>query len=77
MELVCPLCNGLQEVRARCHRCGEHLEDGGMSSDYEGPYSPYELTPQVKLANGGRCTHLLYCTSCGEQTHMIVQSEYI
>jgi hypothetical protein len=77
MELVCPLCNGLKDVHAACRGCGGQMVDGGMVTDYEGPYSPYELTPQVKQENGGRCTHLLYCGTCGEQTYMIAQSEYI
>ncbi|PWK14382.1 hypothetical protein [Tumebacillus permanentifrigoris] len=77
MELVCPLCNGLKDVRAMCRACGVRLEDGGMITDYVGPYSPYELTPQMKQEHGGLCTHLLYCSTCGEQTYLIAQSEYI
>jgi hypothetical protein len=77
MEQVCPLCNGLKEVRAACRECGSPMVDGGMVTDYVGPYSPYELTPQVKMEKDRLCTHLLYCAACGSQTYMIAQSESI
>lgn len=76
MEQVCPLCNGLSELRARCGRCGTKLTDAGMVSDYVGPYSPYELTAHVKQENDGRCTHILSCPDCGHQSYAIVQSEW-
>ncbi|KEO84415.1 hypothetical protein [Tumebacillus flagellatus] len=77
MELVCPLCNGLRGVQAACKSCGGPMEDGGMLSDYVGPYSPYEWTPQVKQENAGRCTHLLFCAACGDEAYLIAQSETI
>jgi hypothetical protein len=52
------------------------MDDAGMLTDYVGPYSPYELTPQMKQENHGRCAHLLHCPQCGHQSYAIIQSEW-
>ncbi|TCP59473.1 hypothetical protein EV586_101692 [Tumebacillus sp. BK434] len=77
MEQVCPLCNGLADAGVKCRACGMTMEDGGMWSDYAGPYAPYELTAHVKQENGGQCTHLLHCPQCGNEAYAIIQSDFI
>ena len=76
MELVCPLCNGLQTSGVACRSCGDEMNDTGMVSDYVGPYAPYELTAHVRQENDGRCTHLLFCEACGTRSYAIIQSEW-
>lgn len=60
MERVCPLCNSLQKIEIRCPNCNVYLTDGGVITDYFGPYSPYiESSQQNEF-----CVHLLYCANC-------------
>ncbi|MDR7868159.1 MAG: hypothetical protein RIN56_15285 [Sporomusaceae bacterium] len=66
MEKVCPVCNGLTEVAARCPRCGRSLADGGALENYFGPYSPYmDATSLQQGAPDTQCVHLIYCPGCG------------
>jgi hypothetical protein len=76
MEYVCPVCNGLSVLRETCKRCGSPLGDDGPVTDYVGPYSPYELSPQThqKLDT---CVHLLYCNSCQQESYAIVRNDFI
>lgn len=77
MELVCPLCNGLTSPNIKCAHCSTMMIDDGMVSDYVGDYSPYELTPRVRMANDdGMCTHLLHCPDCGKESYAVIQSEW-
>jgi hypothetical protein len=76
MEQVCPLCNGLQQLRARCDRCGAQMVDGGKVTDYLDDYAPYWNTPYDMQENeAGRCTHVLFCPGCSNESYAIVQSE--
>ena len=75
MEQVCPLCNGLTALDAACSKCGARMDDHGMLTDYVGPYSPYELSPRMRVEEEGRCTHLLYCSSCGNRSYAIIQQD--
>jgi len=77
VERVCPLCNGLRDANVQCGACGQKMEDGGVYTDYEDDYAPYELTAHVRQQNEGRCTHLLFCAACGKQQYLIVQSEWM
>lgn len=70
MNVHCPVCNGLQDLLAEC-RCGGYLTDGGRSSDYFGPYSPYRPIDDMKMTNGlpdlanHQCFHAVFCERCG------------
>jgi hypothetical protein len=69
VELVCPICNGMNVIRNSCPLCGHEMVDGGSVQDYYGPYSPYiEQNAYGDLAMAGCrgiCIHLLYCPACG------------
>lgn len=58
MEKVCPICNSLQKIEEQCPICLNILKDGGMITDYLGPYSPYV----ENSVSENVCMHLLYCT---------------
>ncbi|GIM48244.1 hypothetical protein DNHGIG_37930 [Collibacillus ludicampi] len=76
MEHVCPVCNGLSKLQETCKQCGSWLEDDGPMTDFVGPYSPYELTPQVHQ-KVGTCIHLLTCTYCQLESYAIVRNDVI
>ncbi|WP_233532053.1 hypothetical protein [Paenibacillus alkalitolerans] len=68
---ICPVCNGIDDLRANCLRCGAQTEDWGKESDFYGPYSPYRPINDLKMTNGypdlerRQCVHAVFCPSCG------------
>lgn len=69
MQLICPVCNGMLLLEARCASCGHNMTDLGPCKDYFGPYSPYEEISGVSLearlqVNGDNCCHLQECPNC-------------
>ncbi|CUH97859.1 hypothetical protein P22_4006 [Propionispora sp. 2/2-37] len=67
MELICPICNGLQSLKAVCPQCGQLLLDGGTIEDYWGAYSPYVDKDTLHTNQYGEqkyCVHLIYCPEC-------------
>ncbi len=76
MEQVCPVCNGIEQIKLGCPRCGYMLRDGGNLQDFYGPYSPYiERNAYGDLAAydaRGRCVHLLFCPQCGYDRRIVI-----
>lgn len=79
--MFCPVCNGMQLLQESCPFCGGTVQDYGRSSDFAGPYAPYEqiefdqrLTSS-NMQNQFVCKHLLYCPTC-RQTSETVVAEY-
>lgn len=67
--LECPLCNHLVNLYQVCPKCRQPVIDGGSLGNFLGPYSPYEES-ELMADNEEEeysCTHLLYCTACGEE----------
>jgi len=64
---ICPLCNGLIQVRCACI-CGGELADTGPVNDYAGPYSPYGY----KDYSSDTCIHLFACTKCGRDARAAI-----
>jgi hypothetical protein len=60
MNMICPLCNGLQDVTIECPLCGRIMSDGGTIESFWGPYSPYMDT----FNDENYCVHLLFCPYC-------------
>jgi hypothetical protein len=77
MELVCPVCNGIDKLNINCPHCTSATEDCGILKNFLGPYSPYEeskpdlFTNQLDLETGN-CMHLVSCPNCGEDTRVPV-----
>ncbi len=68
MELICPVCNGLEQPNIECPQCGDMMVDKGPIVDYLDDYSPYlsnDITQLVDGAPHDKCTHLYQCESCG------------
>lgn len=69
MEKICPICNALQAITARCQRCGGDLVDAGRLEDFRGPYSPYmDVDLLQNFTPDTQCVHLLTCRNCGYDT---------
>jgi hypothetical protein len=69
---ICPLCNGLRNIKIACQNCGNQLEDMGKLTDFFGDYSPYMGIDMMKMVDGyqftyqqHQCPHLFYCSQCG------------
>lgn len=77
--MLCPLCNGLQELDARCPLCRSELEDGGRPSDWSGPYAPYmpdaEPLGSAPSSSAAACTHLAYCAGCDYWCELSIAAE--
>ncbi len=69
MQRICPVCNGLSQLDAVCHRCQSDMEDRGQLESYYGPYAPYEedelLSTSTITPYETSCPHVAYCTECG------------
>jgi hypothetical protein len=65
MEKVCPICNALTTITAKCPQCGWQLADGGALKNFFGPYSPYIDAASLPEDTDTQCVHLLYCPECG------------
>nr|WP_295973446.1 hypothetical protein [uncultured Bacillus sp.] len=76
---ICPVCNGLKQLKLNCPSCNSSFEDMGRMMDYFDDYSPYMQIDQLKLEDGfpddakkGLCPHFLRCSHCGyEITYFI------
>ncbi len=67
MELICPICNGLEEYSIRCNKCKEVMKDMGRITDYYDDYSAYlemSITDLVDGAPSNECVHLYTCKNC-------------
>lgn len=79
MEYVCPVCNGLEELKSTCTSCGNVVEDKGRLMDFYDDYSPYMPIDQMKLEDGYEdlakhlCPHIVYCESCLREEVVFVQ----
>lgn len=79
MSSMCPVCNGFQQLEAKCPECGGKADDDGRLNDFLGPYSPYRPIDDIGMDNGvldvglHRCTHVTHCASCGYTFHSFVE----
>jgi len=67
MELVCPLCNGIEKYEISCPTCEGLMVDEGPIVDYLDDYSPYlsrDITQLVDGTASDKCVHLYKCTEC-------------
>ncbi len=68
--MICPLCNGFQNVDVKCQRCQTLLTDSGKVTDFFGPYSAYEEYETLGRieddeAMEENCIHCFFCPACG------------
>jgi hypothetical protein len=70
--MLCPVCNGLEQLAAQCPACSRNADDCGRLSDFAGPYAPYQPDPDtdsiynetVSLDYEFSCLHVIYCPEC-------------
>ena len=78
MEILCPVCNGLESITKTCPRCSHKMSEMGSIDNYLGPYSPYQDLELMELSNGlyspgpDPCMHLLYCESCRVEKKVLI-----
>lgn len=76
---MCPVCNGLKELRVSCSICHSEMENRGMVMDYEDEYSAYEEIDTLKMNDGfpetfkkGECPHLMFCLKCNHDEVVLI-----
>ncbi|WP_066504889.1 hypothetical protein [Abyssisolibacter fermentans] len=75
MQLVCPLCNSIQDITVKCE-CGSEMINKGPLVDYLDDYSPYlsnDITQLVDGASHNECMHLFYCNNCSKDKRVAVK----
>jgi len=76
MNLICPLCNGLMEVKdVKCEFCNNVMVDKGRLTDYLDDYSPYLEMNITELVDGGPnnvCVHLFKCEKCNTDKRIAI-----
>ncbi len=75
LELVCPLCNGIDEMNMSCQMCSEKMKDHGPIVNFFDDYSPYLSNDMTQLVDGvphDQCVHLFSCEKCKHDKQVIV-----
>ncbi len=69
--MLCPICNGLEQLTAICPACSGQTDDCGRLEDFTGPYSPYQPdtftnyeTVSPLSQSEQSCGHVVYCPNC-------------
>lgn len=76
MNYICPLCNGLYEIKYKCKDCNSSMEDKGAKVNYTDPYSPYLLDDISHFVDGvayNKCVHIYYCSKCHKSVQCSVE----
>lgn len=79
---ICPLCNGLEEIRIYCPSCQTVMTDEGKLSDFFDDYSPYmdiellQLVDGFPAGNRERCIHLFRCPACMKEQPVIIGDDF-
>lgn len=75
MSWICPICNGLASYLVRCSDCSRQMDARGAIEDYFDNYSPYldkDITETMDGVEEGRCVHIFYCPSCGQDKRIVI-----
>lgn len=77
---ICPVCNGLSELSARCKQCHSAMIDYGRIMDYGEKYDAYMPIELQKLDNGVRndqrdeqCVHYTICPHCQKASLLLIK----
>lgn len=76
MRNICPLCNGLYDIKYKCKICNSPMEDKGAKVNYMDSYSPYLLDDISHLADGvarDKCVHIYYCPQCHRNAQCFIE----
>lgn len=80
MNRVCPLCNGIYEVRVNCPVCTKTMKDKGALVNYMDDYSPYlldDISSRVDGVSSNSCTHIYKCLNCNKDKRIEIDRIYI
>lgn len=67
MEMICPVCNGLNECDIECEKCSGEMTNRGRIAEYYDNYSSYlemSLTEKIDGVPSDKCVHLYACLDC-------------
>lgn len=76
MNNICPLCNGLYEIKYKCKDCNIHMEDKGAKVNYMDSYSLNLLDDISHLVDGvayDKCVHIYYCPKCHKSVQYSIE----
>ncbi|HHV39037.1 MAG TPA: hypothetical protein GXX70_06055 [Tepidimicrobium sp.] len=76
MKSICPLCNGLYEIKYNCFSCNAKMTDEGPIVNFMDDYSPYlldEITSKVDGAERDECIHIFRCPNCGTRERFSIE----
>lgn len=73
--MLCPICNGFEQLSAACPSCSVQAVDYGPIVDFTGPYAPYQTKADAEKTNSMEtmnsdlyselsCNHVIYCPNC-------------
>lgn len=74
---ICPVCNGLFEYIKYCPNCGTRMNVMDRVENYYDNYSPYlsyELTDLNDGDIGYICSHVCYCSNCGNKERINIRN---
>lgn len=80
MNRVCPLCNGIYEIKVSCPVCANVMKDKGALVNYLDDYSPYlldDITSKVDGVPSYKCIHLYKCPHCSSDRRIHIDRIYI
>ncbi|MFC5652428.1 hypothetical protein ACFPYJ_25590 [Paenibacillus solisilvae] len=77
--MLCPICNGFEQIAAACPSCSAVMNDYGRTDDFTAPYAPYQpfSDPGAEATNNRgtmasdlrselSCRHVIYCPNCAK-----------
>lgn len=79
MDMICPVCNGLEELEMNCEKCGGKMIDRGRIAEYYDNYSSYlemSITEKIDGVPWDKCVHLYACTSCNDDKRITIDKIY-
>ncbi|MCQ6558703.1 hypothetical protein [Paenibacillus mendelii] len=77
--MLCPICNGLEQLSAACPVCSSPADDCGLLVDYTAPYAPYQPYDEASsnfmetMIFDQKCQHVVYCQRCDVVYEVTIQ----
>ncbi len=79
MNMICPVCNGLDKKAIKCKKCAKEMIDKGRIAEYYDNYSSYlemSITEKIDGAPQDKCVHLYACTACNTDRRIPIDKIY-
>lgn len=73
MQMVCPVCNKMNDIEYNCNKCGAKMVEKGRKQEY---YDDYSADHPIDDA-GNYCVHLFRCTKCHNMEQIKIKKRII